>query len=325
MLKPLLVSMLVSFSVIVYADSLSDAQAALVQYREASQAANEARAKGDESAFSEQQAKAQASLQTARKGFDEARAQDSTDVAVLKDYVTVLMQMGDADLAADVSRQWTRIVPDEAAAWYQLGRSLADMGPGGAAEAVKALNRALEIDPQSPQAASTLLLLGKVYRTEGLHDLARQCAEKALAIDASSVPAKLALIAAKIRDGQIAEASADLDELGAIPNEYAGTVPRLFSDAINDYRESRQFFPDTADNHLAYAKLLVHAGKTEDSLAAAERAAGIEPESYTTWNLIGALSNQLGDTTKARKAYQRSLEINADQTRTKEALDALSG
>jgi len=323
-MRTILLLLIIVLSSPVWADSLSDARGAMAAYREEMKAVGEARVKGDEQAFNEHQGKAQRFLKDARDAFDAAHAQDSDDASILKDYADVLLQLGDSDLAADVYRRLTKITPDDPTAWFLLGRSLSLIGPGGAGESVKALNQALALTPNdSPDAIGTLLLLGKVYRTSGLFEFARECAEKALSLDPNNLGAQLALVAANVLEGNIAAAAADLDAIGLLPPEYAAGIPSLLGEALDSYQESRHLLADTPENHMAYAKLLLYAGRIQSSLLAAERAAMLDPGSTATWNLIGALSSQLGDTAKARRAYERSLQLDPNDIRTREALEAL--
>lgn len=299
---------------------ISEARAGFAQFQAEFKAALDAQARNDLKSFSQHQDKAQECLKQARKLFDEAGAKASNDPEVLRDYAGVLLRMGDVDLAAEVLDRVARQAPEDAGVWRELGRALAAAGKARSGAAIRALRRSLHIDAASPGAAETYALLGQVYRRRGLYDLARESCTKALATHPDSVPAKLGIVAAKIEEGHMREASDALDALGALPPEYAAQVPSLLTEAVDRFGETRRWFPDTPEDHLAYAKVLIRVGRLTQSLAAAERAAALSPDVYSTWNLIGDLSRQLNNPQKARDAYQHSLQLKPDQPRTTEYL-----
>jgi tetratricopeptide (TPR) repeat protein len=283
----------------------------------------EARAQNDGAALQEHQKKAQEYLKQAKRLYDEAGAASSDDVDILREYGTVLMKGGDFDLSAEVFQRAAKRAPGDAALWRELGRALSLLGHPRAREAVDALRRSLAIGPSSTGADDTQATLGRVYRQEGLCDLARECFQKSLELNPDSVPAKMGLIGLKIQDGEMAEASDGIDKLGALSPEHAAQLPGLLSESVQRFQASRLWFPDTAESHIAYAKILFRVGGIEEALEAAERSATLKPNAYTTWNFIGDLSLQLGREGRAREAYARSLELKPDQPLTQERLDSL--
>ena len=327
------------------ASGISEARAAVAQFDAEVKLAIEAHAQNDGAALQEHQKKAQEYLKQAKRLYDEADAPrgmsrrvrgaaSSDDVDILREYGTVLMKGGDFDLAAEVFQRAAKRAPGDAALWRELGRALSLLGHPRAREAVDALRHSLAIDPSSTDAprgmsrrvrdaADTQATLGRVYRQEGLCDLARECFQKSLELNPDSVPAKMGLIGLKIQDGEMAEAADDIDKLGALPLEHAAQLPGLLSESVQHFEASRLWFPDTAENHIAYAKILFRVGRMEEALEAAERSAKLDPSLYTTWNFIGDLSLQMNRAERAREAYTRSLELKPDQPMTQERLDSL--
>ena len=306
-----------------HAASISKARAAVAQFDAEVKLAVEAHAQNDGAALQEHQKKAQEYLKQAKRLYDEAGAASADDVDVLREYGTVLMKGGDFDLAAEAFQRAAKRAPGDAALWRELGRALSLLGHPRAREAVDALRHSLAIDPSSTGADDTQAALGRVYRQEGLCDLARECFQKSLELNPDSVPAKMGLIGLKIQDGEMPEASDGIDKLGALSPEYAAQLPGLLSESVQHFQASRLWFPDTAENHIAYAKILFRVGRIEEALEAAERSAKLKPDVYATWNFIGDLSLQLGREGRAREAYARSLELKSDQPMTQERLDSL--
>jgi tetratricopeptide (TPR) repeat protein len=305
------------------AASTSEARAAMAQFQAEGQLALDAQTQHDAKAMVEHQAKAQEYLLQARRLYEQAGAASSKDVRVLRDYADVLLRVGDSDLAAEALQRVVKQATDDAAIWRELGRALSPLGHRRAGESIRALRRSLDLDSHTADAANTYAILGRVYRQEGLFDLAEESFAKGLAVDPSHIPCRLGLIAAKIRNAQVREASDDLDALGLIPQDYGDELAALLADAVQRFEQSRRWFADTAENHMAYAKILFRVGRMRESLNAAERAAQLAPDTYTTWNFIGDLSRQLDSPARSREAYRRSLELKPDQPRTVEALHAL--
>ncbi len=306
-----------------FAAGISEARAAKAAFQAEVQAAVDAQSQNDTTSAAQHQSKAQEYLVEARNDYEAGGASKSNDPGLLREYAEVLLRVGDGDLAAEALQRAVDKTPGDATAWFELGRALATLGHPRADDAIRALHRALKIDAKSAAAATTYALLGRVYRQEGIYDLATESFAKALGLDPNNVAAKLGVIAQQVQDGKMKEASDALDALNSVPQEYAMQVPGLLNDAIAQFTRNRGWFPDTAENHIAYAKILLRAGRVAECLPPAERSAVLAPDNYTTWNLIGDLNRQANNTTRAREAYKKSLELKPDQPRTQEALSAL--
>jgi len=301
---------------------ISDARAALDKFHAEIEETAKARAAKDDKAWQQHENQAQEYLRETGRLFDAAHAEKSDDIEILYEYGDVLMRLEDTDLAAELFQKIVEKTPNDAEAWRALGQCLATLGGHHAGEAVHALRRSLEIEAASPGAANTLIILGQVYRKEKLHDLARECFEKARETDPANRLAVIALAAANVGDGYIREAAEAIDALGD-PGEYASQLGAMLAHGVRRFEQTRLWFPDTAENHRAYAKILLRVGRLADALLAAERAAVLNPDDYAIWNFIGDLCRQNKNTVRAREAYTRSLELKPGQPRTQEALRSL--
>jgi tetratricopeptide (TPR) repeat protein len=209
--------------------------------------------------------------------------------------------------------------PGDASAWKELGRSLSTLGRVRAQEALDALHRSLELTPE----AGTQFLLGCLYRQEGLYDLASESFGKALERDPAHMGARLAMAALKIQEGRVREGNADIEAIGALPPEYAAEFDRRIKEAVERLLDARRLMPDTREDDMAYAKVMLRAERFQEALEAAERCARLAPNDEAALNFIGDVAGQLGLRDRAREAYTRSLELKPDQPRTKERLQAL--
>ena len=302
---------------------VSAARAAMAQYKAEMQAVADAASKNDAKSAVSHEDSARKYLKEACDQFAAAGAGKSDDVSVLRDYAGACLKNDDYDLAAAALERATKIEPGNASLWESLGYALTELGAKRANEAAAAFRKAIELKADADMVAGAYVGLGEVYRRQSLHALARDSYQKALDAKPDMRAAKLAMAAARVRDGEVLEASNDLDAMGAMTNEEAGLLGTLLSESMQAFEAARLVFPETHEHHLAYAKLLLRAGKNAQALGAAERSAALGPGDYVTWNMVGGLSRQTGNVKRAKEAYAKSLEINPDQPRTQEAIKAL--
>lgn len=305
------------------AASISEARAVMAQFDAELKMALDANAQNDAAGLQQHQRKAVEYLKQARDLYDKSGAASSRDVDIVREYAAVLIKTGDFDLAAEVLRRGTGLAPKDAGMWRELGRALGLMGHGEAAESVRALQESIKLEPEGAGAATAYANLGRVYRQEGLFDLVRESLDKAISLDVNCVTAKVGLAAANVQDGAMREAADALEKLGTLPIEVQAQLPSLLGDAVTHFQSSHRTFADTAENHLAYGKILFQIGRISEAVEAAERSAKLGPDAYATWNFLGDLSLQLRRTERAREAYKRSLELKADQPMTQERLQSL--
>ena len=300
-------------------EAVPGAREKLALFYTAQKALADAYANDDPEAVGRHRAESESYLWEARELFDQADAGSSEQPDVLSDYAQVLNLSREFDLAAVVLKKAVKLKPGDAALWQTLGRSLARLGHPRAREAKRALRKSLALNPTSAIAVNGLRELGKLYHREGLYDFARESYTKALALAPEDEGVQFALATLDVRDGHLRRAADRLEALGGV---FALEKDAL-DESLRDFEAARRWFPDTAEDHVAYAKLLVQANRLRESLLPLERAVRLDPKGYITWNLLGSVSRGLGDLDRAREAFTRSLELNADQPRTKKALDEL--
>lgn len=289
----------------------------------AQQAYYDALKAGDPNTIDRQEQTLRDTARVTRNAFEGAGAASSRDPEILRAHAKALRVLGDYDLAAEVLQQALRYVPEDAALWTQLGSDLAESGPLVRKDAFKALQKALALDSQSPAAAQTHYALGDLYYRKGLFEFAQEHQEAAVQRDPAHVRARIALAALRIRAGEILEGSRELDALGRSAQPYDIETRILLREALAAFDAARRWFPDTAENHTAYARVLYRAARFPDAILAARRATTINPGDYETWNFVAAIQSQLGNIPQAREAYVNSLEVNPDQPQVRAVLEQM--
>ena len=287
-------------------------------------ALNAAAAQGDEAAMRQHAEKVNALLQQARDAYDSAGAATTDDLNTLDVYARLLNDMGDHDLAEQALVRAVSLDPENPQRWFTLGETQGLLGTSGSSRAVRSLRKALSLEPDADAAAKIHAALGAVFLQEGLYALSRESLEAALKEQPGHTGAAITLASLDVREGAIGAASARLDSLGNIPPESLNLLQNTMDRALVDFEQSRRWMDDTAANHLAYAKLLVRAGRMQDCPLPLERAAQLNPNDTVIWNLLGSVYRGLNHVEGARRAFEKSLAINPDQPRTQEALRELS-
>jgi tetratricopeptide (TPR) repeat protein len=257
-------------------------------------------------------------LQNARDQFRAGGVEASNDPKLLMEYADVLSRLGDVDLLRNTLERLVRIEPGSAVAWIGLGRSRAMAGPDHATAAAEAFRRALELKPEPKIAAGAYDGLAELYAANGTYDLARENLNKALEISPESAGVKISLVALEIRQANVKAASDLLKTFGnaALPPD----ASRKLHKALADFRENRRTFPDTAENHLAYAELLIRGDRLPDSVMPIQRAVVLAPDNYVAWNMLGSIRMAVNDLPGARAAFQQSLQVKPDQPRTQQSI-----
>jgi Flp pilus assembly protein TadD len=302
---------------------LSRTQELLQKADEEGAAAMNAAMQGDQATYQEHSARATELTSEARSLFDSANAAVSSDVSLLKAYAVFLREQGDYDLAESALLRAASMQPQNAEIWFVLGEVQSLLGASGEVRSVKSLRKALSLDAGESLDAKIHAALGALFYQQGLYDFARQSLESSLDNDANHIGARITLASLDVRDGQISAASDSLDALGEISPQSVSLMQRTMERALQDFEESRRWMPDTAENHLAYAKLLVRTGRMGESLFPLLRASELDPNNQVTWNLLGSVYRGVGNIEGARQAFSRSLALNPDQPRTRSALDEL--
>lgn len=295
----------------------------LEQARQEEAAAANAAMQGDQAAFQQHASLAAERMAQIQSLFESAGIDNSDNVEDLAAYAEFRKVKGDYDLAERALLRAISFVPDHADLWFALGEVQALLGREYEDQAVKSLRKAIALDESADVNAKAHAALGALFLQQGLFDFARRELEDAIAVDANHVGARITLASLDVRDGFINKASESLDALGEMSPQHISLMQRTMDKALLEFEESRRWMADTAENHLAYAKLLVRAGRHAESILPLERAVQLDPDNYVAWNLLGSMYRGFENLDGARNAFTRSLEINPDQPRTRQALDEL--
>jgi Flp pilus assembly protein TadD len=301
-------------------DSLQQARARLAEWEGAATKAQGAQTQEEAQALLRE---AQTALDDSLSLFAKGGVMQSADVEALNDYARALAVSGDFDLAAGVFRRLTEVAPDVIAHWTLLARALVEMGGAHLAEARTALDRALELAVEPEEAAEVHSRAGALYLREKLWPLAQLEYQAALEKAPGFPPALLGMAVLDIREGRMEAASAVVDQASAQPMLAAEFLDRHLPPALDAFERSRRTFPDTAGEHAGYGKLLLRVGNAPLAVLAFQRATQLEPGNHVLWNFLASAHKINGHDDDARGAYQKSLEINPDQPRTRQELQSL--
>jgi tetratricopeptide (TPR) repeat protein len=305
------------------AATVAEAREKFAQFKQELNATMAAQQSGDDAGMAKHQEAAKAALDAARKLYDAAKKSLRNDKPALLEYADVMRYAGDYDLAAEALKRVTQLEPENGEAWMHVGDALSHCGPSRAKEAEAAARKAVALMKSPGDSAKAYAALGGLYWREGLYDLSRENYDAAARADAANVPARIGLAALNVREGRPHEAEEALGALGQAPPEALQQLDSLLKEALDGFQQSRRFIPDTAADHLSYAKLLVRAGRPKESIGALERSVKLDPKNPVAWNLLGSISRYLNDTTRAREAFTQSLALKPDDTRTQQALKEL--
>jgi protein O-GlcNAc transferase len=262
-------------------------------------------------------------LQQARVLFDEGNADEASDPKIAYAYGEMLVSMQDFDLAAaPLKNAWQRD-PDNASYALAYGGVLAKLGEPYADEAVDALNAAIEADPEARPAAEAHAQLAELYHGLGLYSLAMAQADQAIAIDENHAGARFMRAVCLARQGKFLEANTELDQVTAISPAVAGDGEGHLYDAVRDFERRKLWVANTAEQHEAYGKLLIRVNRMPDSIDALRHSVRLNPDNVVVWNLLGSAYRAVNRIDDAREAFEKSLELDPNQDRTREVLQEL--
>ncbi len=307
---------------------ISEARALLGQFRETVRTLQSGGA--DQAKAQEQMASAMKDLEKIRALFELGGAADSNDADALQDYADVLRSMGDTDLAVKALERAVHIEPNAAKAWLSLGENEATLGSAHAPNAQRALRQAATLldtprsDDERKTALSVHRALGRLYYENGLYDLSRQAFLHAHELAPDDAEAHVGLAMLDVRDGKILDASNALDAINADSFRANMMIGQMLDPALDAFDESRRWFPDTAQDNAAYAKLLIRANRINQSVPPMERAVKLDPNQYVYWNLLASVNRPLNNVSRMREAYEHSLALNPNQPFVQEALAQLA-
>ena len=306
-------------------DALDTARDAVALSNQARSALEKLLSEGISSAMQQEaaaahQADTERHLLLARDAFQAAGLPENETLSVLREYISVLRGLGDHDLIAEALEWAITLAPGDAFLRVELGESYAKIGAAKRREAFKTLRAALGFELTAVYQARTWFQLGRLYFDEGLYDFAREAFDKVIEAQPGAVRSKIALAALDVRDGHIARASNALDALGLEAQPFDIEIRALLRRALVDFDEARRHFPDTAENHFAYGKLLYRAARVQEAIGAVEHAARRDPNSTAILNFLATIHMQLGNGPAARSAYEKSLALDPIQPGVRKSL-----
>jgi len=201
---------------------------------------------------------------------------------------------------------------------YQLG--MAYFRVGNFQEAVPEYAKAVELDPAEPiyrDAMGTALMYGNRL------DMAIVQFEEALRLDPKFTESRNNLASAYLLKGDLARARAQLDEVlkdpfYATPQFAYYNLAKIYEregkidEAIWEYRRALNIDRDYVDAHNSLGILYLHQGKVDLAIERFTEAARLDPRVAVYQRNLGVAYVQAGDGQKARRAFERVLELERD-------------
>lgn len=237
-------------------------------------------------------------------------AENSSNPDVQNQFLDVVTALGYYDLAAEQYERMLVETPGDPALLHALGEAWMKTGPFGVDKAQDAFEKALQGDANR---IDTLVALALLHHQEGLYEQAGKYYTEVLNRDPLHVRARLGKAVLLVRSGDIAAASALLDEVGAEGQCFDMETRIMLRKALFVFERRGGWIEDTASEHAAYARLLYRSGRITDAVLAARRAVESNPADFETWNFLAAMQLQVGNFENAEQAYSRSLDANPDQ------------
>ncbi len=200
-------------------------------------------------------------------------------------------------------------------------RGLANLQLGKIAIAQKDLN---EVANYSPNSASAMVNLAKIYIAERNFAEALNLYEKALAADSKNFDALSGIVNILIRQRQFGEAQAKTDrsiQENAGQNGTLAALHYLKSDihraennleaAENELKQSVELDENYLPAYSSYATLLIERNQTDAALEQFNKVVERKP-SASVYTLIGILEDSRNNATEAEKNYRKALEIEPE-------------
>jgi len=299
------------------------AREAMADYRKELDAQQAALAQGLFNEADARLAASSAALKQAQAAYEAAGAPTDASTDVLFEYADTVRLLGYFDLAGEAMETVVAREPENARAWAVLGASKIECGPKLEPRGLEALQKSVALDGASEESAVARVALGKLYYKQGLYDFASEELEKAVAAAPDDAEAVIRLAALQARGGQIREASDAINALGKAAQPHDALARVLLRECLDTFERDGGIFEDTAENHIAFSKLLYRAARIPEALLAASRAVALNPADFDTLNFAGSMYIQMGNADGARQAYEKSLSVNPDQPTVKDALKQL--
>jgi len=196
---------------------------------------------------------------------------------------------------------------------------------GNVDAAIKLLDRAVALDPQS---AASYAALGEAYESKNIFNpdqqwtkLASEYANKAVGLDSYLAAGHVSLGLVKMSAGDSAEAekqfrtAADLDPKSAAPYRDLGLLYNKTGKAdqsAEELKRALQLDPKDWKTYMAMGLDSFQAGRFQESASAWEMALKLEPDNVPVLRNLGAVYHSMGRDDDAVAALQHALEIKPD-------------
>jgi len=196
---------------------------------------------------------------------------------------------------------------------------------GNVDAAIKLLDRAVELDPQS---AASYAALGEAYESKNIFNpdqqwtkLASEYANKAVGLDSYLAAGHVSLGLVKMSAGDSAEAekqfraAADLDPKSAAPHRNLGLLYNKTGKAdqsTEELKRALQLDPKDWKTYMAMGLDAFQAGRFQEAASAWEMALKLEPDNVPVLRNLGAVYHSMGRDDDAVAALQHALEIKPD-------------
>jgi predicted O-linked N-acetylglucosamine transferase (SPINDLY family) len=184
--------------------------------------------------------------------------------------------------------------------------------------AIRALQRAIEIQPASPIALNNL---GHLHGEAGDSAAASRCFEQALALAPLHAAIHFNYGTMLSKAGELARAQAALRRTVEIAPAHISAWNNLGqvllkmhrqSEALGVFEHARTLAPDSVEVLTNLGSLLPAVGRASEARAALERALALEPGRVSAWNNLGNLLLSDGDVDAAHAAFARAIALKPD-------------
>jgi tetratricopeptide (TPR) repeat protein/predicted Ser/Thr protein kinase len=188
--------------------------------------------------------------------------------------------------------------------------------------AIKLLERAVQLDPQS---APSYAALAEAYVSKNTANpdpqwmkLASEYANKAVSLDSYLAAGHVSLGQVEMSTGDSTEAekqfrtAADLDPKSAVPHRGLGLLYNKTGkadQATEELKRAQQLDPNDWKTYLAMGLVAYQAGRYKDAASAWETSLKLEPDNVPALRNLGAVYHSLGRDDDAVNALQHALEI----------------
>lgn len=186
-------------------------------------------------------------------------------------------------------------------------------------EAMEALEKALELDPNHPRA---IVGMTQIKLRQGKAEEAEELARRLLDDKGNGPPAAQLLVGRALMAKDRSEEALKLLEhgVGSHPNYPALSytlgdaylADDRFDDALKAYNEAVRKDPKQPGYHRALIRAYIRADRLDDAIAAARNATETLPDSAEVWFLEGTVCARDGRVNEAIEAYDQALLVDPD-------------